>query len=77
MTNRRPANSDAALLRARTGEILAILAIPVSGTYHLSMASNYHLVPRPAVIFVRDGRARLVRRRETLDDLMRLDIATA
>jgi diaminopimelate decarboxylase len=64
----------AALPRARTGEILAI---PVSGAYHLPMASNYNLVPRPAVLFVRDGSARLVRRRETLDDLMRLDAATA
>ncbi len=63
-----------ALPRARAGEILAI---PVSGAYHLSMASNYNLVPRPAVLFVRGGRARLVRRRETLDDLMRLDTATA
>lgn len=41
---------------------------------HLPMASNYTLVPRPAVVFVRDGRARLVRRRETMDDLTRLDL---
>jgi diaminopimelate decarboxylase len=34
------------------------------------MASNYNLVPRPAVVFVRDGAARLVRRRETLADLL-------
>jgi diaminopimelate decarboxylase len=40
------------------------------------MASNYNLVPRPAVVFVRDGHARLVRRRETLDDLLRLDTDT-
>ncbi len=51
-----------------------ILAIPVSGAYHLPMASNYNLVPRPAVVFIREGRARLVRRRETLDDLTRLDV---
>jgi diaminopimelate decarboxylase len=37
------------------------------------MASNYNKVPRPAVVFVRDGRARIVVRRETLDDLLRLD----
>jgi diaminopimelate decarboxylase len=49
------------------------LVIPVSGAYHLPMASNYNLVPRPAVVFVHEGRARLVRRRETLDDLIRLD----
>jgi diaminopimelate decarboxylase len=50
-----------------------ILAIPVSGAYHLPMASNYNLVPRPAVVFVQDGRARLVRRRETLEDVLRLE----
>lgn len=51
-----------------------ILAIPVSGAYQLPMASNYNLVPRPAVVFVRDGSARLVRRRERLEDLLRLDL---
>ncbi len=50
-----------------------ILAIPVSGAYHLPMASNYNLVPRPAVVFARDGQARLVRRRETLEDALRLE----
>ncbi len=50
-----------------------ILAVPVSGAYHLPMASNYNLVPRPAVVFVRDGHARLVRRRETLEDVLRLE----
>jgi diaminopimelate decarboxylase len=38
------------------------------------MASNYNKVPRPAVVFVADGRARLVVRRETMDDLVRLDL---
>jgi diaminopimelate decarboxylase len=60
----------ARLPEVRSGETLAI---PVSGAYHLPMASNYNLVPRPAVVFVREGRARLVRRRETLADLTRLD----
>lgn len=60
-----------ALPEARPGETLAI---PVSGAYHLPAASNYNFVPRPAVVFVRDGRARLARRRETLDDLTRLDL---
>ena len=50
-----------------------VLAVPVSGAYHLPMASNYNGVPRPAVVFVRDGAARLVRRRESLDDLLRLE----
>jgi diaminopimelate decarboxylase len=50
-----------------------LLAVPVTGAYGYSMASNYNKVPRPAVVFVRDGRARVVVRRETLDDLLRLD----
>jgi len=50
-----------------------ILCTPVTGAYGHSMASNYNKVPRPAVVFVDGGRARLVVRRETLDDLVRLD----
>ena len=50
-----------------------ILATPVTGAYAHSMASNYNVVPRPAVVFVRDGQARVVVRRETFDDLVRLD----
>jgi diaminopimelate decarboxylase len=50
-----------------------ILATPVTGAYGYSMASNYNKVPRPAVVFVADGSARVVVRRETFDDLIRLD----
>jgi diaminopimelate decarboxylase len=50
-----------------------VLAMPVTGAYAYSMASNYNRVPRPEVVFVRDGEARVVLRRETLDDLVRLD----
>ena len=50
-----------------------VLATPVTGAYGHSMASTYNKVPRPPVVFVRDGRARLVVVRETLDDLLRLD----
>jgi diaminopimelate decarboxylase len=50
-----------------------ILATPVTGAYGHSMASNYNKVPRPAVLFVADGTAREVVRRETYDDLVRLD----
>ena len=50
-----------------------LLAVPVTGAYGYSMASNYNKVPRPAVLFVREGRERVVVRRETLDDLLRLD----
>jgi diaminopimelate decarboxylase len=50
-----------------------VLATPVTGAYGYAMASNYNKVPRPAVVFVADGTARLVVRRETFDDLVRLD----
>ena len=50
-----------------------LLCTPVTGAYGHSMASNYNKVPRPAVVFVRDGAARVVVRRETADDLLRLD----
>ena len=50
-----------------------LLAVPVTVAYGYAMASNYNKVPRPAVVFVRDGQARVVVRRETPDDLVRLD----
>lgn len=52
-----------------------LLATPTTGAYGYSMASNYNRVPRPAVVFVRGGEAREVVRRETFDDLIRLDRA--
>lgn len=51
-----------------------LLALPASGAYCAAMASNYNLSQRPAVVVVRAGHARLVRRRETYDDLMRADV---
>ncbi|MGF7237358.1 MAG: diaminopimelate decarboxylase, partial [Frankia sp.] len=50
-----------------------LVAVPASGAYHRSMASNYNHVGRPPVVAVRDGRARVIVRRETDDDLLRLD----
>jgi diaminopimelate decarboxylase len=50
-----------------------LLATPVTGAYGYAMASNYNKVPRPAVVFVRDGSAQVAVRRETLEDLLRLD----
>jgi len=50
------------------------LAIPCVGAYCLPLASNYNLVPRPAVVLLRDGLARLIQRRETFDDLMARDL---
>jgi diaminopimelate decarboxylase len=51
-----------------------LLAVPATGAYCRSMASNYNHVPRPGVVAVRDGTARAVVRRETLADLLRLDV---
>ena len=50
-----------------------VVVMAVTGAYGYSMASNYNKVPRPAVVFVRQGQSRLVVRRETLEDLVRLD----
>lgn len=51
-----------------------LLLVPASGAYGMSMAGNYNLNPRPAVVMVEDGRARLVRRRETYEDLMAVEL---
>ena len=51
-----------------------VLATAVTGAYGHSMGSNYNKVPRPPVVFVSDGTARLVVRRETFEDLTRLDL---
>jgi diaminopimelate decarboxylase len=51
-----------------------IIAMPVCGAYAIPMSSNYNMVPRPAIIMVKDGKTRLIRKREDYQDLMRLDI---
>ncbi|MDP3712004.1 MAG: diaminopimelate decarboxylase [Mycobacteriales bacterium] len=51
-----------------------LVAVPASGAYHRSMASNYNHVPRPPVVAVRDGEARVLVRRETEADLLALDV---
>jgi diaminopimelate decarboxylase len=51
-----------------------ILAMAGSGAYAVPMQSNYNSMLRPAIVFVKDGKARLIRRRETLDDLTRRDV---
>ena len=58
------------LPRPRGGDLLAV---PATGAYTLAMASNYNGVPRPAAVVVADGNARLIRRRETVDDLLRVE----
>ena len=64
---------DEAFLPGATG-VGSLVATPVTGAYGYSMASNYNRVPRPAVVFVSDGEAREVLRRETFDDLARLEV---
>ena len=51
-----------------------LLAVPGTGAYCRSMGSNYNHVPRPPVVAVRHGEARVVLARETVDDLLRLDV---
>ncbi|HEY7045966.1 MAG TPA: hypothetical protein VH373_02005 [Jatrophihabitantaceae bacterium] len=51
-----------------------LLAVPSTGAYHQSMASNYNLTPRPPLIGVAEGRSRLLVRRETVDDLLARDL---
>ncbi len=51
-----------------------LIAVPATGAYGRSMANNYNHIPRPAVIAVKDGKARLITRRESINDLLALDI---
>jgi len=61
---------DVSLASVSAGDIIAI---PVSGAYSIPMSSNYNMVTRPAIVMVKDGKARLIRKRESYKDLMRLD----
>lgn len=61
---------DAPLPTLRTDDVITVAA---TGAYNYSMASNYNRVPRPAAVLVGDGEARLILRRETLQDLLRQD----
>jgi len=62
---------DAFLPTPRRGDLLAV---PATGAYTLAMASNYNGVTRPAAVLVRDGESGLIRRRETIDDLLRFEV---
>ena len=55
----------------RAGELLAV---PVSGAYHLSMSSNYNGALKPAVLWLENGNAHLIQRRQTLDELLQRDL---
>jgi diaminopimelate decarboxylase len=81
-----PTNVTIAGKYCESGDILArdvstapvsigdVVAIPVSGAYSIPMSSNYNMIPRPAIAMVKDGKARLIRKRENYKDLMRLDL---
>jgi diaminopimelate decarboxylase len=62
---------DVMLPQVKRGDIIAI---PVCGAYCIPMSSNYNAVPRPAVVMISEGRDRVIRRRETYQDLIRGDV---
>ena len=62
---------DMPIQRASRGDILAVLT---TGAYNYAMSSNYNRLPRPPVVLVKDGVARLAVRRETFEDLVKNDI---
>jgi diaminopimelate decarboxylase len=63
---------DVPLPPPRSGDLLAV---PATGAYTLAMSSGYNATPRPPAVLVRDGEARVIRRRETIDDLLALEDA--
>ncbi|MSQ40227.1 MAG: diaminopimelate decarboxylase [Dehalococcoidia bacterium] len=62
---------DALLPPVRSGDLIAM---PAAGAYAPAMSNNYNMAPRPAIVMVKDGKARLIRRRETYEDLMASDV---
>ena len=62
---------DAKMPKINPGDILAVMS---TGAYNYSMASNYNRIPRPAVVFVKDGKAKLAVKRETYEDLIKNDL---
>ena len=63
--------TDVMLPELESGDLLAI---PAAGAYCPSMASNYNLNPRPPMVLVKDGQSRMIRRRESYQDLMHCDV---
>ena len=63
--------SDIEMPKLKAGDVIAL---PAAGAYCLAMASNYNGMPRPEVLMLRDGEARVMRRRETLDDLVAAEV---
>ena len=62
---------DIMMPKIKSGQYLAILA---TGGYNYSMSSNYNRIPRPPVVMVKDGQAKVIVKRETYEDLIRNDI---
>ena len=62
---------DLSLQDVREGELIVI---PVAGAYHMSMSSNYNGARRPAVLWLEDGQAKLIIKRETVGDLLKNQI---
>ena len=62
---------DLPLPAPRRGDLLAV---PGTGAYTLAMASNYNSVPRPGAVLVEEGEARIIRRRESIDDLLSREV---
>ena len=63
---------DLPMPKVEEGELIAV---PMSGAYHLSMSSNYNGAQRPAVLWLEGGQAKLIQKRETLNDLLQRDIS--
>jgi len=63
--------TDVMLPKLEAGDLLAI---PAAGAYCPSMASTYNMNPKPPMVLVKDGKSRLIRRRETYQDLLHLDL---
>jgi diaminopimelate decarboxylase len=63
--------TDIEMPELRAGDVIAL---PAAGAYCLAMASNYNGMPRPEVLMVRDGEALVMRRRETLEDLLAAEV---
>ena len=61
-------------MSCQTMEAGDILAVHATGAYNYSMASNYNRIPRPPVVFVKDGQSRVVIKRENFEDLVRNDV---
>ena len=62
---------DLKVPQVERGDILAVLS---TGAYNYSMSSNYNRIPRPAVVMLKDGKDRLIVKRETYEDLLRNDL---